>query len=111
MKINILDEAVYSKIAAGEIIDKPASIVRELVDNSIDAHATKIDIRLKNGGINQITITDDGDGMSKDDLEKIFRLRRMVDLLDDREATELVLDRLKKSKSNKEFLENLHKAA
>ncbi len=69
MKINILDEAVYSKIAAGEIIDKPASIVRELVDNSIDAHATKIDIRLKNGGINQITITDDGDGMSKDDLE------------------------------------------
>lgn len=48
--------------------------------------------------------------LDKADLEKVFRLRRMVDLLDDRDATELVIDRLKKSKSNKEFLENLNKA-
>jgi transcription termination factor Rho len=48
--------------------------------------------------------------LSKEELETVFRFRRMIDLLDDREATELVLERLKKSKNNKEFLENLHKA-
>ena len=49
--------------------------------------------------------------LDKDTFDKVLRFRRMVDLLDDREATELVLERLKKSKSNKEFLENLHKGA
>ncbi len=49
--------------------------------------------------------------LPKDDLEKVYRLRRMIDLLDDREATDLVIERLKKSKSNKEFLDNLHKAS
>src|SRR3989339_137237 len=49
--------------------------------------------------------------LDKSELERVFRLRRMVDLLDDRDATELVIDRLKKAKSNKEFLENLHKAS
>jgi len=49
--------------------------------------------------------------LPKDDLDKVYRLRRMIDLLDDREATDLVIERLKKSKSNKEFLDNLHKAS
>ena len=49
MKIKLLPESVYSKIAAGEVIDKPASIVRELIDNSIDAQATEIVISLKKG--------------------------------------------------------------
>lgn len=69
MKIAVLDESVSSKIAAGEIIEKPASIIRELIDNSIDAGSTLIDIRTKQGGISEITITDNGEGMSKEDLE------------------------------------------
>ena len=58
MKIKVLPESVYSKIAAGEVIDKPASIVRELIDNSIDAKATEIVISLKKGGIEEITVRD-----------------------------------------------------
>jgi transcription termination factor Rho len=49
--------------------------------------------------------------LPKDDLDKVYRLRRMIDLLDDRDATDLVIERLKKSKTNKEFLDNLHKAS
>ena len=49
--------------------------------------------------------------LPKDDLDKVYRLRRMIDLLEDRDATDLVIERLKKSKSNKEFLDNLHKAS
>jgi DNA mismatch repair protein MutL len=69
LKISILDESVSSKIAAGEIIEKPASIIRELIDNSIDAGSTIVDIRTKQGGISEIAITDNGEGMSKEDLE------------------------------------------
>jgi DNA mismatch repair protein MutL len=68
MKIKVLPESVYSKIAAGEVIDKPASIVRELIDNSIDAKATEIVISLKKGGIEEITVRDNGCGMDKEDL-------------------------------------------
>ena len=63
MKIKLLPESVYSKIAAGEVIDKPASIVRELIDNSIDAQATEIVISLKKGGIEEICVRDNGCGM------------------------------------------------
>lgn len=68
MKIKLLDESVYSKIAAGEVIDKPASIVRELIDNCMDAHASEIIITLKKGGIEEITVQDNGDGIGKEDL-------------------------------------------
>lgn len=68
MKIKLLPESVYSKIAAGEVIDKPASIVRELIDNSIDAQATEIVISLKKGGIEEICVRDNGCGMEKEDL-------------------------------------------
>lgn len=66
-KIKLLEEALINKIAAGEVIERPASIVKELVENSIDAGATEITIELMEGGKSEIKITDNGYGMSKED--------------------------------------------
>src|SRR3989304_9963567 len=68
MYIKILPDSVVSKIAAGEVIERPASVVKELVENSIDAHADDIEIEVKNGGKNLIRITDNGSGMNEEDL-------------------------------------------
>ena len=70
--IKLLDKSVWSKIAAGEVVDKPASIVKELVENSIDAGAKNITIEIKEGGIKYISIMDDGCGIKKDQLEIAF---------------------------------------
>ena len=59
-KINILEPSVYNQISAGEVVENPASIVKELVENSIDAGAQNISIMIEEGGIKQISITDDG---------------------------------------------------
>ncbi|OQY40618.1 MAG: hypothetical protein B6229_01285 [Spirochaetaceae bacterium 4572_7] len=67
-----LNDLVAKKIAAGEVIDRPYSIVRELLDNSIDAGSSEISIYIENGGINNIRIVDNGDGMSKEDLELCY---------------------------------------
>lgn len=67
-KIIQLDESVYSKIAAGEVIERPASVVKELVDNSIDANATEIIIKITEGGLKSIVVSDDGQGITRDDL-------------------------------------------
>lgn len=67
-KINILDKSVYNRISAGEVVENPASIVKELVENSIDAGANRITIDIENGGIKSITVTDNGCGMEKDDI-------------------------------------------
>jgi len=69
MKIKLLDNNTINQIAAGEVIEKPASIVKELIENSIDANAKTITIRIKDGGKEYIEIEDDGDGMSPTDLE------------------------------------------
>ncbi|MEK6916820.1 MAG: DNA mismatch repair endonuclease MutL, partial [Nanoarchaeota archaeon] len=66
-KIIVLDEALINKIAAGEVIERPASIVKELIENSIDADAKKIVIEVKEGGKSFIKVSDDGEGMSKKD--------------------------------------------
>jgi len=66
--IRILPEQVASQIAAGEAVDRPASVVRELMDNSIDAGADRITIRIEEGGKRRIRVSDNGSGMSKDDL-------------------------------------------
>ena len=71
-KIKILDDLTIQKIAAGEVIERPASIVKELVENSIDANADNIIIEINNGGKSYIRITDNGDGMDKDDLSVAF---------------------------------------
>jgi len=69
-RIRILREDVSRKIAAGEVIDRPLSIVRELLDNSLDAGAASIDVHLEAGGIERVRVVDDGAGMDRDDLAR-----------------------------------------
>lgn len=68
-KIKVLPETVANQIAAGEVIERPASIVKELVENSIDAGATRIDVEIEAGGLQYIAVSDNGQGMSSDDAE------------------------------------------
>jgi len=67
-RIHLLDESTINKIAAGEVIERPASVVKELVENSIDAGADEIIIKVKEGGKKQISVLDNGTGMDKEDL-------------------------------------------
>ncbi|HEX2928019.1 MAG TPA: DNA mismatch repair endonuclease MutL, partial [Ruminiclostridium sp.] len=85
-RIIVLDENTSNKIAAGEVVEKPASVVKELVENSIDAGATSIAVDIRNGGISYIKITDNGSGMDEDDVEIAFerhatsKIKRAEDL-------------------------------
>jgi DNA mismatch repair protein MutL len=72
-KIRILRDGVSRKIAAGEVIDRPHSIVRELLDNAIDSGATSIDVFLETGGLSRVRVVDDGEGMGRDDLEMCWK--------------------------------------
>lgn len=71
-KINILDPSVYNLISAGEVVERPASIVKELVENSIDAGATEIDISLIDGGLTSIVVADNGIGIDSQDLDVCY---------------------------------------
>ncbi len=72
-RIRILRDDVSRKIAAGEVIDRPFSIVRELLDNAIDAGSSAIDVHLEAGGISRVRVVDDGCGMDREDLELCWR--------------------------------------
>ena len=71
-KIQILDENLIKKIAAGEVVERPASVVKELVENSIDAEASSIRVAIRAGGKHSIVVVDDGVGMHKEDLVNAF---------------------------------------
>lgn len=71
-RINLLDVEISNKIAAGEVVERPASVVKELVENSIDAGAKKIVVEIKKGGSTYIRVTDDGSGMERDDAVVAF---------------------------------------
>lgn len=70
--IRLLDKSVYELIAAGEVIERPSSVVKEMLENSIDANSSVITVEIKNGGRTYIRITDNGCGMSKEDIPLAF---------------------------------------
>lgn len=71
-KITVLDQDTINRISAGEVIERPSSVVKELVENAIDAGATAITVEIKEGGLSFIRITDNGSGIEKDDIRTAF---------------------------------------
>ncbi|MEG2074447.1 MAG: DNA mismatch repair endonuclease MutL, partial [Angelakisella sp.] len=71
-KINVLDKKTAELIAAGEVIERPSSVVKELVENSIDSGATVVTVEIRSGGVRLIRVTDNGCGIDKEDMGKAF---------------------------------------
>ena len=71
-KINILDSSIYNRIAAGEVVDRPYSVVKEFVENSLDAGAKNIEIRIERGGKDSVCVSDDGSGIERSELHAAF---------------------------------------
>ena len=84
-KIRQLDDVLANKIAAGEVIERPANVVKELVENSIDANSTKIDVIIEEGGLNLIQIIDNGEGMVKEDALLCFSRHATSKIKDDQD--------------------------
>lgn len=86
MKIHILGTDTVNQIAAGEVIERPSSIVKELVENAIDAHASQVTVEIRGGGIEYLRVSDNGDGIAEDDLKNAFlphatsKIRSLSDL-------------------------------
>ena len=86
MKIHVLGTDTINQIAAGEVIERPSSIVKELVENAIDAHASQVTVEIRGGGIEYLRVSDNGDGIAEDDLKNAFlphatsKIRSLSDL-------------------------------
>ena len=87
MSINILDSNTINKIAAGEVVERPSSVVKELVENAIDAGANAITVEIKDGGMTLIRVTDNGCGIHKEEVKVAFlrhstsKIKTAADLL------------------------------
>ena len=88
-KIQVLSKDVASRIAAGEVIERPAAVVKELIDNSVDAGSHLIAIDIKGGGLGLIRVTDDGEGMSRVDLPLAFERHATSKLRSDRDLVSI----------------------
>jgi len=84
-KIHILPGDVVSRIAAGEVVERPSAVVKELVENSLDAGSRSVIVEIKDGGATLIRVTDDGEGMSRDDAPRAFERHATSKLLSDRD--------------------------
>ena len=87
-RINILDDLTINKIAAGEVVERPSSVVKELIENSVDAGSTKVVIDIQDGGKKLIRITDNGCGIASSEVDKSFlrhatsKIKNIDDLYD-----------------------------
>lgn len=86
-KINVLPKHIANLIAAGEVVERPASVVKELMENAIDAGATAVTVEIKRGGITYIRITDNGCGISRDDIRNAFKSHATSKILTEQDLT------------------------
>lgn len=89
MTIKILNKDTAAKIAAGEVIERPASVVKELIENSLDARASKILVHIKNGGLKSIKVIDDGEGIPKKEINLAFERFATSKIIDDSDFTDV----------------------
>ena len=89
-RINVLDKSVYNRIAAGEVVERPFSVVKELVENSIDAGSDEITIIIEDGGKSLIRVSDNGSGIHKDDLKKVFLPHATSKILDAKDLDKII---------------------
>ncbi|WP_410768581.1 DNA mismatch repair endonuclease MutL [Fontibacillus sp. BL9] len=88
-KITVLDEHIANQIAAGEVVERPSSVVKELVENAVDAGATKIEVQVEEGGLELIRVTDNGSGIEPEDCETAFYRHATSKLLSGRDLFQI----------------------